>query len=205
MKMMSVIQKTIRLIRKFTFYLSSFLPLYLLLFVQNVQIKDKNQNKLTTKAFFSQFYLTSSGSVKVFWISLTILIVLSILGVVIFVKVYTKSSGRKVTLKTVDYVREDTMGYIVTYIVPMISMDIHSGRSLLVNFLLFLIIGSFYIKNDQIFMNPLYNFLGFNVFSAEDRVYITKIKKHEIRVIAKNNTEVRINNILGDIYLLTKV
>lgn len=205
MKMMSVIKKMIRFLRKFTFYLSSFLPLYLLLFIQNVQIKDKDNNNLTIKSFFSQFYSTSSGSVKVFWITLTVLIILSILGVVIFAKVYTKSPGRKVTLKNVDYVREDTMGYIVTYIVPMIAMDIHSGRSLLVNFLLFLIIGSFYIKNDQIFMNPLYNFFGFNVFSAEDRVYITKIKKHEIRVISKNNTEVRINNILGDIYLLTRV
>ncbi|WP_246616563.1 hypothetical protein [Vagococcus lutrae] len=201
---MSVMQKTMRIIRKFTFYLSSFLPLYLLLFIQNVKIRDKNHKRLNVHAFFSQFFITSSGSVKVFWIALTILIVLSILGIVIFVKVYRKSPGRRVTLKAVDYVHEDTMGYIVTYIVPMISMDINSYRSLLVNFLLFLIIGSFYVKNDQIFMNPLYNFLGYNVFSAEDRVYITRIKKHEIRVISKNNTFVRINNILGDIYLLTK-
>ncbi|MGX7232221.1 hypothetical protein ACWODG_05600 [Enterococcus italicus] len=201
---MNIIKKGMRFIRKFIFYLSSFLPLYLLLFIQNVQIKGENQKKLTIKAFFSQFYLTSSGSVKIFWIVLTILSMVSILGVFIFAKIYMKSSGRKATLKNVNYVREDTMGYIVTYIVPMIAMDIHSGRSLLVNFLLFLIIGSFYIKNDQIFMNPLYNFFGFNVFSAEDRVYITKLKKHEIRVISKNNTEVRINNILGDIYLLTK-
>ena len=133
-----------------------------------------------------------------------LLTILSLIGIILFVFVYTKSEGRKTTLKDVDYVREDTMGYIVTYIVPMLSMDINSSRSLLVNFLLFLVIGSFYIKNDQIFMNPLYNFFGFNVFSAEERVYITKIKKHEIRVISKNKAEIRLHNILGDIYLVTK-
>ncbi|KSU06642.1 hypothetical protein Li1_1207 [Lactococcus lactis subsp. lactis] len=94
------------------------------------------------------------------------------------------------------------MGYIVTYIVPLLSMNINSARSLVINLLLFIIIGTFYVKNDQIFMNPIYNLFGYNIFSAESGIYITKISKQKLKLLAKNNEKVRKTNILGDIYVL---
>lgn len=195
--------KVKRRIQKILFYLSSFIPLYLLLFIQNVQIRDKNGAFLATKPFFDQFFQTSTSS-SCFWAGLLILSLLSLFGVFLFFLVYTKTEGRIGEIKDTEFVREDTLGYIVTYIVPLITMDIQSNRSLLINFILFIIIGTFYVRNDQIFMNPLYNICGYNVFSAEDQIYITKISKSKLKIIAKRNLPVKKVNLVGDIYVLTE-
>lgn len=189
-----------RTIQKILFYLSSFIPLYVLLVIQNIKIFDSKGDLLSFVEFSNQF---SNGDVATFfWVGLLILFILSMFGVALFFLIYTKSDGRVGTLKNTEFVREDTMGYIVTYIVPLISMDINSTRSLTVNLLLFIIIGTFYIKNDQIFMNPLYNICGYNVFSAEENIYITKVRKSKLKILAKRNLRVRKINLIGDIYVL---
>lgn len=53
-------------------------------------------------------------------------------------------------------------------------------------------------------MNPLYNAFGFNVFSVGEKIYITKMKKHEVRLFAKSQEKVRLHNIIGDIYLVKR-
>ncbi|MGO0288980.1 hypothetical protein ACTMDJ_09615, partial [Enterococcus faecalis] len=59
-----------------------------------------------------------------------------------------------------------------------------------------------YVKNDQIFMNPLYNLFGYNIFSAESGIYITKISKQKLKLFAKRDVKVKKINIMGDIYVL---
>ncbi|MFJ5768416.1 hypothetical protein [Psychrobacillus sp. NPDC093180] len=195
--------KVKRIIQKILFYLSSFIPLYLLLFIQNLQIRDQSGKFLAPKELFSQFFQTSIP-VSFFWLGLLILSLLSLFGVFLFFLVYTKTEGRIGEIKDTEFVREDTLGYIVTYIVPLITMDIHSPRSLAINIILFIIIGTFYVRNDQLFMNPLYNVFGYNVFSAEDQIYITKINKSKLKIIAKRNLPVKKVNLVGDIYILTE-
>lgn len=195
--------KVKRRVQKILFYLSSFIPLYFLLFIQNIQIRDEKGNFLSLKEIINHFFHTST-SVSFFWIGLAILSILSLFGVFLFFLVYTKTKGRIGKIKNTEFIREDTLGYIVTYIVPLITMDIHSGRSLLINFILFVIIGTFYVRNDQLFMNPLYNVCGYNVFSAEDQIYITKISKSKLKIIAKRELPIKKVNLVGDIYVLTE-
>lgn len=192
-----------RTIQKILFYLSSFIPLYILLVFQNIQIRDGDGSILGIKDFLNQF-LNTSISVTFFWIGLLVLLILSLFGISLFFLVYTRTEGRKGFIKDVELIREDTMGYIVTYIVPLISMDIYSPRSLIINFLLFIIIGTFYVKNDQLFMNPLYNVCGYNVFSAEENIYITKMSKSKVKNVAKRKLPVAKVNLIGDIYVLSE-
>lgn len=189
-----------RTFQKIMFYISSFIPLYLLLIVQNVHFRD-NRGRFSLNIIMEQLDF-SNQPVSLFWYSLIILFLFSLIGCVIFFKVYTAKEGRLADITDAEFVREDTMGYIVSYIVPLLSMDINSSRSLIINLLLFIIIGTFYVKNDQIFMNPIYNLFGYNIFSAESGIYITKISKQKLKHLAKNNVKVRKTNILGDIYVL---
>lgn len=193
--------KYARLIQKVLFYLSSFIPLYLLLVIQNIKVRDIDGDLLEVKEFINQFTNTSL-TITLFWITLLLLFLMSLFGMFLFFLVYAKKDGRVATIKNTEFIREDTMGYIVTYIVPLLSMNVESSRSLIINLILFLIIGTFYVKNDQIFMNPLYNIFGYNVFSAEKDIYITKIRKSKLRIIAKQNLQVRKINLIGDIYVL---
>lgn len=180
--------------------MSSFMPLYLLLIVQNFHFGDK-KSWFSLSVIRKQFDF-SNKPVSIFWWFLIILILISLFGCFIFFKVYTSKEGKLADISDAEFVREDTMGYIVTYIVPLLSMNINSARSLVINLLLFIIIGTFYVKNDQIFMNPIYNLFGYNIFSAESGIYITKISKQKLKLLAKNNEKVRKTNILGDIYVL---
>lgn len=189
-----------RTIQKFLFYMSSFMPLYLLLCVQNILIFD-DDNRLSKDVFYSQFNFSNIPQ-SIFWWGIVIFFLISLGGCLLFFFVYTKKNGIISGLEDAEFVREDTMGYIVTYIVPLITMDIYSPRSLIVNFVLFIVIGTFYIKNDQIFMNPVYNLFSYNVFSTEKGIYITKISKQKLRSISKHGLKVRKVNVLADIYVL---
>ena len=189
-----------RTIQKFLFYMSSFMPLYLLLCVQNILIFD-DDNRLSKDVFYSQFNFSNIPQ-SIFWWGIIIFFLISLGGCLLFFFVYTKKNGIISGLEDAEFVREDTMGYIVTYIVPLITMDIYSPRSLIVNFVLFIVIGTFYIKNDQIFMNPVYNLFSYNVFSTEKGIYITKISKQKLRSISKHGLNVRKVNVLADIYVL---
>lgn len=189
-----------RTIQKTFFYMSSFMPLYVLLIVQNLQFRD-SKGDFSWDVIFKQFEVSKTPTF-IFWLSLLILIFISLFGCVMFFFVYTKKEGVESNISDAEFVREDTMGYIVTYIVPLLSMDVTSYRSLTVNLLLFIVIGTFYVKNDQIFMNPLYNLFGYNIFSSESGIYITKISKQKLKNISKYNLEIRKVNIIGDIYIL---
>ena len=189
-----------RTLQKFLFYMSSFMPLYVLLFIQNFQFKDTNGN-ISLKRISEQFNFVNP-TVSFFWWGLIILFCFSLLGCLLFFFVYTKKNGVKSKMNDAEFVREDTMGYIVTYIVPLLSIQVNSQRSLIVNLLLFVIIGTFYVKNDQIFMNPIYNLFNYNVFSTEKGIYITKISKYKLKNIVRYNLDVYKINVLADIYVL---
>ena len=189
-----------RTIQKTLFYMSSFIPLYLLLIVQNFKFRNES-GKFSWQTIFDQINF-SNKIITLFWIGLIVMIILSLFGCVIFFKIYGAKEGRNGSISDAEFVREDTMGYIVTYIIPLLSMDITSLRSLVVNLLLFIIIGTFYVKNDQIFMNPLYNLFGYNIFSAESGIYITKISKQKLKLFAKRDVKVKKINIMGDIHVL---
>ncbi|NSR08524.1 hypothetical protein HRF70_05590 [Enterococcus faecalis] len=189
-----------RTIQKTLFYMSSFIPLYLLLIVQNFKFRNES-GKFSWQTIFDQINF-SNKIITLFWIGLIVMIILSLFGCVIFFKIYGAKEGRNGSISDAEFVREDTMGYIVTYIIPLLSMDITSLRILVVNLLLFIIIGTFYVKNDQIFMNPLYNLFGYNIFSAESGIYITKISKQKLKLFAKRDVKVKKINIMGDIYVL---
>ena len=89
--------------QKILFYLSSFIPLYLLLFIQNIQIRDKD-GLFILKEFFSQFFNTST-TVLCFWAGLLLLSLLSLFGIFLFFLVYTKTDGRISEIKDTEFVK----------------------------------------------------------------------------------------------------
>lgn len=189
---------------KSVLYLSSFIPLFILLIVQNLNIFNEENKFIGFKAFFSQFLGSGPLSSRfIFWFAVVIFICLSMVGIVVFFKFYVKSDGVPSKVEGSSFRRADTLGYVITYIVPLMSMDINSFRSLLLNFLLFFIIGVFYVKNNQFFMNPILNLCGYNILESDSgRVYITKLSPRIIKEKAKEEEEVFLVNIVEDIYIV---
>lgn len=184
-------------------YLSSFFPLFILLIIQNIAIRDE-KGILKISVFFDQFLEDGLFSPKsFFWISVLVFLVVSFFSIVSFYKFYIQSVGVEGKLLGENYERADTLGYIVSYIVPLVSMDISSYRSILVNYLLFFIIGIFYIKNNQFFMNPIFNLLGYNILMSDaGTVYITKLSPRRMKEIVREDEAVVLKNIAEDIYVV---
>lgn len=188
---------------KFLFYLSSFIPLYFLLIIQNLSIRDSNGNLLSKDVFFHQFY--ESTPKILFWGSTALAIILSIIFICLFKLFYLDSQG--VIGKVVDesFERGDTLGYIITYIIPLVSMDVGSYRSLIINLVLFMIIGIFYIKDNQLFMNPIFNIMGYRILISDNNVYITKISRRRMKEIAREEEDVIKIPISEEIFIIKEI
>ena len=195
--------KLIQILIKFLFYLSSFIPLYLLLIIQNLAIRDSNGNLFRKDVFLYQFF--ESIPKMLFWGSTVLAIILSIVFIALFKLLYLDSQG--VIGKVVDesFERGDTLGYIVTYIIPLVSMDVGSCRSLIINLVLFMIIGIFYIKDNQLFMNPIFNLMGYRILISDDNVYITKISRRRMKEIAREEDDLIKIPISEEIFIIKEI
>lgn len=71
-----------RTIQKTLFYMSSFIPLYLLLIVQNFKFRNES-GKFSWQTIFDQINF-SNKIITLFWIGLIVMIILSLFGCVIF-------------------------------------------------------------------------------------------------------------------------
>ncbi|MGL9767200.1 hypothetical protein IGK31_001232 [Enterococcus sp. DIV1288f] len=188
-------------ITKTFLYLSSFFPLFILLVLQNIKIREENKI-LNLSEILRQFWDKGLAPETFFWFGVIFFIIASTLSIFLFF-MYVKGDGTPGELIGSNFERADTLGYIVTYIVPLISMDIKSYRSLLINFILFFIIGIFYIKNDQFFMNPIFNLLGYNILSSDGGcTYITKLSPRRMREISKEKEDISLRPITDDIYVV---
>ena len=110
-------RKVIECLFKFWFYISSFLPLYLLLIIQNLSIRGEQGEFLFKVVFWKQFY--DSVPHLLFWTSIAISIILSLFFIIVFKACWLDQEGCIGKIIDESLERGDTLGYIVTYIVPL--------------------------------------------------------------------------------------
>ncbi|WP_434716505.1 hypothetical protein [Lacticaseibacillus paracasei] len=164
-------------------YITSLTPLYFLLVIENLSFPKQR------KDFFSTLFLVLKLN---FWpllnsvhgICLFILLLLILCGILFgcYVKKQYKdvSVDKDVTSPEIEIShysidRVDTMSYVGTYIIPLLTMNVNSIKSILVNIMLLVILGKFYVMNSQIYINPLFNTFGLNVYRAGEKYFLTSL------------------------------
>jgi hypothetical protein len=186
-------------------YLSSFIPLYILLIVQNLKLRNTDGKIYSTSEFFKQFIDNEKTTPNIFWIGIFSLLLISTITIFIFIKFFLQAEGSQGKIIGVSFSREDTLGYIVTYIIPLISIDIKSPRSLIINVILFITIGVFYVKNNQLFMNPILNIMNYNILSSDGYIYITKLTPRKMKELSREGIPVSLKNVAEDIYIVKEL
>lgn len=63
---------------------------------------------------------------------------------------------------------DSLMNYVVTYITPILSLEIGDIPSMIANATLFIIIGLIYVGSSVTFLNPLLGILGYKIFAVSD-------------------------------------
>jgi hypothetical protein len=164
----------LRLPIKVLLFLSSYIPLFLLLIVRNHE------------------HVIFSLGLAVFSIIVGTLVFLVLGRVLTFGGDYKK-------LEDVEDANKVNLEYFVAYIIPFLTQDFLHLEELLSFGIVFFIIGVIYIKSDLTYVNPILALARYNVFrvkiDGKEQFIITRKKKSELQ-----NTEEVIE--LGDNVLL---
>ncbi|UQF12385.1 hypothetical protein [Vagococcus lutrae] len=189
-----------KITEKLLMYISSYAPLYFLLIIKEYdKLKESIKN-------IKKDGLCHSLNVSETWFFIFIFICI-LLSVYIMIKVIFSKSTRSV--KIIDGIEnsgDSIISYIMTYIVPMLSIDSNDNKSLLLNLILFCIIGILYISNDLLYLNPLLSLLGFRYYlTPSDQLVISRMKISELNSARANGNQVYIYEMTDNISIYKKI
>lgn len=163
-------------------YVSSFFPLYILLIINNYESFS------SWKKFISILYF-EKPSVSLFWALILVLMLLSLLSLFIITRL---SLNERKTFENVSRTEDNLLDYVVTYLVPLLSIDVAKLNSLLVNAGLFLLLGFIYVKNNFVYLNPLFLFFGYNIFkTSSEEVIISNYDIHDLKSMERERLDYR--------------
>lgn len=166
-----------RYLGKIIMFLSSYSPLYLFLITFNYSIDDiKN-------AFYRIHMISAIEKLDIIFYILILLIILPSIGMFILVKL-SKANSELIKIKKISNGNDKILDYILTYIVSFITTDFskmsESNSKVLLTFILIqLLLGYLYCKNNMLYINPVLNIIGFNI-------YILETPKNSVIVLSKN-------------------
>lgn len=165
----------------FALFLVSYIPLFLILAIQNINDKvvDASKNVLP----ISEVLWNNSLPIALIGIS-----VISFLYYIFFTAMNSKGGFRnpkkitKIKNSGVEY-----LSYLATYIIPFMGVKFDSWNNTIATIFLFLVIGFIYTKTNLLYANPTLALFGYyiNLATFEDGEEITIISKGKIK---KNNS-----------------
>ncbi|WP_054859149.1 hypothetical protein [Gracilibacillus sp. JCM 18860] len=174
-------------------YVSSFFPLYVLLILDNIKYLielDKFKRLITFKSLLPSLFFTC----------LIILSLISIFSVIVLKKI---SHNERYSFNDVKRTQDNLLSYVVTYLVPILSIKIADLSSLLVNLGLFSLLGFIYVKNSLVYLNPLFLFFRYNIFiSGEDKIIISNYNINQLKIL--ENEKLNVRKLNYNIFLIRK-
>ena len=113
------------------------------------------------------------------------------------------SLNEKHKFEGVSKTEDNLLSYVVTYLVPILSINITKANSLLVNLGLFTLLGFIYVKNSLVYLNPLFLFFRYNIFlTANNEVIISNLDIYELKSLEGERIRTRV--LSYKIYLVRK-
>ncbi|MBP1950279.1 hypothetical protein [Virgibacillus litoralis] len=165
-------------------FISSFLPLYFILMVKFYDFDKPFKCNLVEN--------TIPYSV------LTLLIVISIVTFLYFLFCELNEEEEFEDIENID---SEILSYFITYIVPLTTLKVDQINGVLVNILLFIVIGVFYVKSNIFYLNILFTFSNFNVYTDKDKkIIISKKKAQKINELGL----VKVRKVGDKIYIINK-
>jgi hypothetical protein len=79
-----------------------------------------------------------------------------------------RRTSSRLGVVTVSRRNTEAMGYIVTYLVPFLNVELGSLSNAVSLLLLFVVIGVVYVNSNMIHTNPLLNVFGYHVYEVRE-------------------------------------
>lgn len=179
---------------KWLLFISSYAPLYVLIALDNYDFS------ITPIAYLKDVILI--GRQLAFWITMLVLLIVSFLAIGYYRWISLNDNKVLSDLKPLN---ESVLSYLITYVVPLTAMEVDSVNSVVVNVLLFIIIGVVYVNSNLVYLNILLILMGYRVYSdAEENVIITNYSKNEITISIGEVDRLPCREVTKGIYLIRK-
>lgn len=174
---------------KWCIFISSYIPVFVMVFLNRLKSFSPGDIVLTWKEN------------TVFWwiiISVSILSLIFLIFWLCTLKKISEDNGTKYPMILIKSNDSEILNFFVTFIIPILSLNPASWPSIVMNLILFVIEGSFFVSNNTLYYNILLIILGYHVYlfrtpdksersgvSKESNIVITKKKKADL--LFKNN------------------
>lgn len=144
---------------KIILFISSFSPLYIMLLIQEIDraIKGDDICKL-------------SLSIYSYWL---VLIIVSFISIISVCMIFQDTGNETINVDiNLEKQGDNVISYIMTYLVPLLSIDPNNYVNLIQNAFLFIIIGIIYIQQNLLFLNPVFSILNYKFYKNTKNEYI---------------------------------
>lgn len=182
---------------KWSLFITSYLPLYIWILLSSIDFNKKNLKTLE---------ISFENIVRFCLIIFIIISILEIRGLFY-------ASGSEIKILPVEMQispeSDSLMNYVVTYFTPLISFEIHDIKSVIMNILLFFLIGLMYVGSSATYLNPVLGIFGFKIFGVSGfpnaHHIISNLSFDEIETARKRGDSV-LRYRLGDgIYIIKSI
>lgn len=149
-------------------YISSYIPILLMIFLNNLE------------EFSSESILDLYCTNVWFWNSSILILLISISSFIVFIymlKNLHKQNKDGTTLNNIHLKSNEgeTLSYFITYLVPLLTLDINNLPSICMNVILIVLIGIYFVKNNFLHFNVLLLLFNYRIYTDEDEnIYISK-------------------------------
>lgn len=169
-------------------FISSYSPLYLIIALSILP--------------YENFDLKLIIQDKVLFTVCLILIVLFTISILPLMYIHFCECNDTLESKRVTQKHEEILSYLITYIVPLLAIDIEKMNTLITNAILFGIIGILYVKSNMVHINITFLLFGWNVYEDEGgRMIISKEKADYFAKLKLGNKSFRVRKLATNIYL----
>lgn len=181
-----------RLTIQILLFVISYVPLYFILFFQN--LNDKLWSKANEFIGLKEALILNKVS-----LAFLILIIGSVSLYFILYKIVIKSSHEEILVVRIQDNHAEHLSYLATYILPFIGLKFDTWQNILSTVALFYILGHIYIKTNLILTNPTLTLFGYHISKIENDKKKMKIIIHK-QALKKGQTE-KVVHLTSNVYL----
>lgn len=107
------------------------------------------------------------GSNRTLGVALALVAVGGVVGLAIILRQARATAPSLERLRSVSPLDGEVVGYLVTYLLPFLGVDLSSGMSALPFIVFIAIVGVLYVNSGMLYINPVLNIAGYHVYRIE--------------------------------------
>lgn len=139
----------------------------------------------------------------------TIILLFLIIGIGFLIYLLIKNNSfaqNKFKITQIQNVTSDNMTYIISYLVPFLSLNLNSTANLYSIIVLILTIGIIYVNSDMLYINPLLNWFGYRTYKISGKILNRDKDVNDVFfIIPKEISQISVENVINQMQYDTSI